>query len=402
MAGAAEDPMSKQEDAQSLQWLTEEFGHEFGPQIFETIETGYRELFPKINPKFRTASSIKDMVDNIILCIQPSIERAIATAIASGDEKIAGDIAYKAIIRKYYITLFLSKYYERVPGNPELKSELEKNIGRIRKKLFPILFQSLIDRYRSHTWLCDEIDKLIQEDKAGFPAPPRPIRDEAESARLAVIEVIRQRRMQEQMQSFDDQTMTLGMAAAPSDFPPLFREEPLDEEEELRQDIREAILNVEAILKKSGNFNLNDRSTHDSVFIEIFKIPPFNSMRNKPTPENQAKFDKIQQLFYPEMDLLLSERQGAPPSVVFSPGIPTSRQLARRSHAEQLGWKYGLGRRDPEFFPDPDKKGPDPDNKGGNKRMMIKSKKNSKMHSKNKRRSKRRSNTRRRHRNSYK
>ena len=392
MAGSAED-------AQSLQWLTEEFGHEFGPQIFETVKTGYRELFPKINPKFRTASGIKDMVDNIILCIQPSIERAIATAITTGDEKVVGDIAYKAIIRKYYITLFLSKYYERVPGNPELKSELEKNIGRIRKKLFPILFQSLIDRYRSHTWLCDEIDKLIQEDKAGFPAPPRTIRDEAESARLAVIEVIGQRRMQEQMQSqsFDDQTMTLGMAAAPSEFPPLFTEEPLDEEEELRQDIREAILNVE----KSGKIDLNDRSTHGSVFLEIFRIPPFNSMRNKPTPENEAKFDKIQQLFYPEMDLLLSERQGAPPSVVFSPGIPTSRQLARRSHAEQLGWKYGpLPRGAVALFPDPDKKGPDPDNKGGSKR--IKSKKNSKMHSKNKRRSKRRSNTRRRHRNSYK
>jgi hypothetical protein len=390
MAGSAED-------AQSLQWLTEEFGHEFGPQIFETVKTGYRELFPKINPKFRTASGIKDMVDNIILCIQPSIERAIATAITTGDEKVVGDIAYKAIIRKYYITLFLSKYYERVPGNPELKSELEKNIGRIRKKLFPILFQSLIDRYRSHTWLCDEIDKLIQEDKAGFPAPPRTIRDEAESARLAVIEVIGQRRMQEQMQSFDDQTMTLGMAAAPSEFPPLFTEEPLDEEEELRQDIREAILNVE----KSGKIDLNDRSTHGSVFLEIFRIPPFNSMRNKPTPENEAKFDKIQQLFYPEMDLLLSERQGEPPSVVFSPGIPTSRQLARRSHAEQLGWKYGpLPRGAVALFPDPDKKGPDPDNKGGSKR--IKSKKNSKMHSKNKRRSKRRSNTRRRHRNSYK
>ena len=399
MAGSAED-------AQSLQWLTEEFGHEFGPQIFETVKTGYRELFPKINPKFRTASGIKDMVDNIILCIQPSIERAIATAITTGDEKVVGDIAYKAIIRKYYITLFLSKYYERVPGNPELKSELEKNIGRIRKKLFPILFQSLIDRYRSHTWLCDEIDKLIQEDKAGFPAPPRTIRDEAESARLAVIEVIGQRRMQEQMQSqsFDDQTMTLGMAAAPSEFPPLFTEEPLDEEEELRQDIREAILNVE----KSGKIDLNDRSTHGSVFLEIFRIPPFNSMRNKPTPENEAKFDKIQQLFYPEIDLLLSERQGAPPSVVFSPGIPTSRQLARRSHAEQLGWKYGpLPRGAVALFPDPDKKGPDPDkkgpdpdNKGGSKR--IKSKKNSKMHSKNKRRSKRHSNTRRRRRNSYK
>jgi hypothetical protein len=199
------------------------------------------------------------------------------------------------------------------------------------------------------------------------------------------------------MQSFDDQTMTLGMAAAPSEFPPLFTEEPLDEEEELRQDIREAILNVE----KSGKIDLNDRSTHGSVFLEIFRIPPFNSMRNKPTPENEAKFDKIQQLFYPEMDLLLSERQGAPPSVVFSPGIPTSRQLARRSHAEQLGWKYGpLPRGAVALFPDPDKKGPDPDNKGGSKR--IKSKKNSKMHSKNKRRSKRRSNTRRRRRNSYK
>jgi len=390
MAGAAEDAMSKEdEDAQNLQWLTEEFGHEFGPQIFETIETGYSEMFPKINPKFRTASSIKGMVENIILCIQPSIERAIATAIASGDEKVVGDIAYKAIIRKFYITLFLSKYYERVPGNPELKSELEKNIGRIRKKLFPILFQSLIDRYRSNTWLCDEIDKLIQEDKAGFPAPPRPIRDEAESARLAVIELIGQRRMQEQMQSFDHPTM-IGMAAAPSELPPLFTEEPLDEEEELRQDIREAILNVE----KSGKIDLNDRSTHDSVFIEIFKIPPFNSMRNKPTPENQAKFDKIQQLFYPEIDLLLSERQGAPPSVVFPPGIPTSRQLARRSHAEQLGWTYGpLPRGAVALFPDPDRK-------GGSKK--IKSKKNSKMRSKNKRRSKRRSNTRRRHRNSYK
>ena len=348
------------------------------------------------------------MVDNIILCIQPSIERAIATAIASGDEKIAGDIAYKAIIRKYYITLFLSKYYERVPGNPELKSELEKNIGRIRKKLFPILFQSLIDRYRSHTWLCDEIDKLIQEDKAGFPAPPRPIRDEAESARLAVIEVIRQRRMQEQMQSFDDQTMTLGMAAAPSEFPPLFAgEEPLheDEDEKLRRDIREAILNIE----KSEKIDLGDRSTHGLVFTKIFDMPPFDSMKGVDTPKNREKFEKMQDIFWDDIELLLSERQGAPPSVIFSPGIPTSRQLARRSRAEQLGWRYGLGRGDPEFFPDPDKKDPDPDKKdpdpdkkGGNKRMMIKSKKNSKMHSKNKRRSKRRSNTRRRRRNSYK
>ena len=395
MAGAAEDPMSKQEDAQSLQWLTEEFGSQFGPEIFETIEREYRERYPGLNPTYRSVSSIHKMVENIISCIHPIIERAIASAIASGDEKVAGDIAYKAIIRKFYITLFLSKYYERVPGNPELKSELEKNIGRIRKKLFPILFQSL--KARSNAWLCDTIDELIEVNKSGFPAPPRTIRDEAESARLAVIEVIRQRRMQEQMQSFDDQTMTLGMAAAPSDFPPLFREEPLDEEEELRQDIREAILNVE----KSGKIDLNDRSTHDSVFIEIFKIPPFNSMRNKPTPENQAKFDKIQQLFYPEIDLLLSERQGAPPSVVFPPGIPTSRQLARRSHAEQLGWTHGpLPRGAVALFPDPDKKGPDPDNKGGSKR--IKSKKNSKMHSKNKRRSKRRSNTRRRRRNSYK
>ena len=185
MAGAAEDAMSKQEDAQSLQWLTEEFGHEFGPQIFETIQTEYGKRLPDIKPKYRTVSSINKMIDNIISSIHPIIERAIATAIASGDEKVAGDIAYKAIIRKYYITLFLSKYYESVRGTPELKSELKKNIDRIRKRLFPILFDSLIDR--SNTWLCDRIDELIQENKAGFPAPPRPIRDEAESARSAVI-----------------------------------------------------------------------------------------------------------------------------------------------------------------------------------------------------------------------
>ena len=407
MAGAAEDAMSNQEDAQRLQWLTEEFGHEFGRQIFETIQTEYGKRLPDIKPKYRTVSSINKMIDNIISSIHPIIERAIATAIASGDEndvKIAGDIAYKAIIRKYYITLFLSKYYESVRGTPELKSELKKNIDRIRKRLFPILFDSLIDR--SNTWLCDRIDELIQENKAGFPAPPRQIRDEAESAGLAVIEVIGQRRMQEQMQPSDDQTMTLGMAAAPSEFPPLFTaEEPLDEDEKLRRDIREAILNIE----KSEKIDLGDRSTHGLVFTKIFDMPPFDSMKGVDTPKNREKFEKMQDIFWDDIELLLSERQGAPPSVIFSPGIPTSRQLARRSRAEQLGWRYGLGRGDPEFFPDPDKKDPDPDKKdpdpdkkGGKKRMMIQSKKNSKMHSKNKRRSKRRSNTRRRRRNSYK
>jgi hypothetical protein len=415
MAGAAEDAMSKQEDAQSLQWLTEEFGHEFGRQIFETIQTEYGTRLPDIKPKYRTVSSINKMIDNIISSIHPIIERAIATAIASGDEndvKIAGDIADKAIIRKYYITLFLSKYYESVRGTPELKSELKKNIDRIRKRLFPILFDSLIDR--SNTWLCDRIDELIKENKAGFPEPPRPIRDEAESARSAVIEVIGQRRMQEQMQPSDDQTMTLGMAAAPSEFPPLFAaEEPLDEDEKLRQDIREAILNIE----KSEKIDLGDRSTHGLVFTKIFDMPPFDSMKGVDTPKNREKFEKMQDIFWDDIELLLSERQGAPPSVIFSPGIPTSRQLERRLRAEQLGWRYGPlprgavalfpdpDKKDPDpdkKDPDPDKKDPDPDKKGGNKRMMIKSKKNSKMHSKNKRRSKRRSNTRRRRRNSYK
>lgn len=392
MAGAAEDAMSKK-DAQSLQWLTEEFGDEFGPQIFETIQTEYEKRLLDIKPKYRTLSSINKMIDNIISSIHPIIERAIATAIVSGDEKGAGNIAYKAIIRKFYITLFLSKYYERVPGNPKLKSELEKNIGRIRKRLFPILFDSLIDR--SNTWLCDRIDELIEENKAGFPAPPRPIRDEAESAGLAVIEDIRQRRMQQQMQSSDTQMMTVeAMPAAPSEFPPLFTaEEALheDEDEKLRQDIREAILNIE----KSEKIDLDDRSTHGLVFTKIFDMPPFDSMKGVDTPKNREKFEKMQDIFWDDIELLLSERRTMPQSVIFSPGIPTSRQLARRLRAEQLGWKYGLGRGDPEFFSDPDKK-------GGNKRMMTKSKKNSKMHSKNKRRSKRRSNTRRSRGNSYK
>ena len=53
MAGAAEDAMSNQEDAQRLQWLTEEFGHEFGRQIFETIQTEYGKRLPDIKPKYK-------------------------------------------------------------------------------------------------------------------------------------------------------------------------------------------------------------------------------------------------------------------------------------------------------------------------------------------------------------
>jgi hypothetical protein len=364
------------EDAKSLQSLTEEFGLQFGPEIFETIQTEYNKRFPDLKPAFRSVSSVQNIVENILWCIHPSIERAIS----SGDEKNAGDIAYNAIIRKFYITLFLSKYYETVPGTQKLKIRLKANIDLIKDIIFPILFES---QTKPNTWLCVKIDQLIEENKTGFPALPEMILGEAESAREAVVGEIRRRR-QEQMQLFDNPPMTLGaMSATPlvvRDAPLLIPPpQSLDEDKKLQLAIREAILDVE----RSGKFDLNDFSTHDSVFKQIFDIPPFDSMKGVDTPENRAKFEKMKDIFYRDINSLLLERQGAPPAVVFPPGIFTPGQLKRRDEAEKKGWTYGPKQRGgPDFFP------------GGSKK--IKSKKNSKM------RSKRRLNTRRRRRNSYK
>ena len=369
--------MSK-EDAQNLEWLISEFGDRFGPEMFETIQTEYKKFLPGLKPVYRTASSVKKIVENILSCVQTSNERAIA----SGDEKVAGDIAYKNIMRKFYITLFLSKYYESVPGKPNYKKKLTENVGKIRELLFPILFES---QTNSNAWLCDKIDELIEYGRSGIPEPPKTVLDEAESARLAVTKIIEERRMQQQMQSSDNQTMTLGMTPtfSSSSSSVLFREEgeeeQLDEKDVLRREIREAILDVE----RSGKFNLNDPSTHNLVLKEIFNMPRFISIISGDTPANRSKFDEISNIFYDEIPSLLGERQGVSPPVVFSPGIFTPRQLKGRDEAEKKGWNYGAKKRGgPDFFP------------GGSKK--IKSKKNSKM------RSKRRSNTRRRRRNSYK
>jgi hypothetical protein len=367
-----------EDDAQNLKWLTDEFGGRFGPEMFETIQTEYKKFLPGLRPVYRTESSVKKIVENILLCIHPSNERAIS----SGDETVAGDIASKNIMRKFYITLFLSKYYESLPGKPNYKKKLTENVGKIRELLFPILFES---QTNSNAWLCDKMDELIEYGRSGFPEPPKTVLDEAESARLAVTKIIEERRMQQQMQSSDNQTMTLGMTPtfSSSSSSVLFREEgeeeQLDEKDVLRREIREAILDVE----RSGKFNLNDPSTHNLVLKEIFNMPRFISIISGDTPANRSKFDEISNIFYDEIPSLLGERQGVSPPVVFSPGIFTPRQLKGRDEAEKKGWNYGAKKRGgPDFFP------------GGSKK--IKSKKNSKM------RSKRRSNTRRRRRNSYK
>lgn len=387
-----------EEDAQSLRWLIQEFGDKFGPEIFETIITEYKKLLPLLKPSFRYVSSVNNIIENILLCINSSIERAIA----SGDEKVAGDIASKNIMRKFYITLFISKYYELVLGKPKYKAKLTENIGKIREMLLPILFES---QTNSNAWLCDKIDDLIEYNKLGFPEPPKTVLDEAKSAREAVTKIIEQRRMQEQMQEHSpDQMMTLGMTPIfPSYSSVLLGEEgeeqlheQLDEKEVLRQEIREAILNIE----RSGKFDLNDPLTHNPVLLEIFNMPHFISIRSEDTPANRAKFDEISEIFYDDILSLLNERRSMPPPVVFSPGIFTPRQLEREEYAKQIrGWKHGLPRGASEFFPDPaanpggfasGKK------KGGNKK--IKSKKNSKKYSNSKKHSTRR----RRRPNSYK
>jgi len=394
MDSAEAGQVMSEDDAQNLKWLTDEFGDIFGPEMFQTIQTEYKKFFPGLKPVYRAESSVKKIVENILLCIHPSIERAIAL----GHTEVAGDIASKNIMRKFYITLFLSNYYESLPslpGKPKYKQKLTENIGKIREMLFPILFES---QTNTNAWLCNKIDELIVYGRPGFPEPPETVLYEAESARLAVTKIIEERRMQQQMQSPDNQTTTFGRTA---NFPSVFSSEEqlneqLDEEKELRQEIREAILNVE----RSGKFDLNDPLTHNPVLLEIFNMPRFISIRSEDTPANRAKFDEISEIFYDDILLLLNERRSMPPSVVFSPGLFTPRQLEREEYAKQIrGWTHGpLPRGSSVFFNDPaanpggfasGKK------KGGNKK--IKSKKNSKKYSKSKKYS-----TRRRRRNYYK
>jgi hypothetical protein len=312
------------EDAQSLEWLILEFGDQFGPEIFETIRSEYEELFQGLKTSFRYKTSVKQIVLDILSCIE------------QGD----GTIDRDRIIRKFYIKLFLSNYYKSLPLKETAEGRLKKNIDIIRKKLFNIILKS-IQNTEPKSWLCDNIDIFISNHKLFIPEPPQTIFDEAaESAQLAVTGKVPVQIRRE---------MTFGRT---STFPSVFREEEpsklksLDEEKELREQIREAILDVE------GKFNLNDRSTHKLVLTEILHMPRFISIISEDTAENKAKFDEISEIFYTDIELLLTERK--------------SMQV---SHSN-----------------------------GGNKK--IKSKKNSKRYSKSKKYSKKHSTRRRRRRNS--
>ena len=384
--------MSK-EDAQNLEWLMSEFG-QFGPEMFETIQTEYKKFLPGLKPVYRTASSVKKIVENILSCVQTSNERAIA----SGDKKVAGDIAYKNIMRKFYITLFLSKYYELIPGTPNYKTKLTENVGKIREMLIPILFES---QTNFNAWLCDRMDKLIEYGRSSFPEPSKAVLDEAKSARLAVTKIIEERRMQQQMQSPDNQTTTFGRTAAIG-FPPVVTllgpQEPLvGSDEELKLHIREKILDFE----KSERINLE--TDYNEVLKLIFNLPEFKEIQSTDTPANRAMFHKILDIFYIDLDSLLKGRETLPPSAVFSPLVFTPRQLERKKYAEDLGWTYGpLPRGDTGLFPAAAaaaQPGGFASSNGGNKK--IKSKKTTKKYSKSRKYSKKHS-TRRRRRNSYK
>jgi len=398
MDSAEAGHVMSEDDAQNLKWLTDEFGGQFGPEMFETIQTEYKKFLPGLKPVYRTESSVKKIVENILLCIHPSNERAIS----SGDETVAGDIASKNIMRKFYITLFLSKYYESLPGKPNYKKKLTENVGKIRERLFPILFES---QTNSNAWLCDKMDELIEYGRSGFPEPPKTVLDEAESARLAVTKIIEQRRMQQQMQSSDNQTTTFGRTAAIGFHPVVTLvgpQEPLvGSDEELKLHIREKILDFE----KSEKIKLE--TDYNEVLKLIFSLPEFKEIQSTDTPANRAMFHRILDIFYIDLDSLLKERGTLPPSAVFSPLVFTPRQLKRKKYAEDLGWTYGpLPRGDTGLFPAaaaaaaaPAQPGGFAFSKGGNKK--IKSKKTTKKYSKSRKYSKKHS-TRRRRRNSYK
>ena len=310
---------SMSEDAQSLEWLILEFGDQFGHEIFETIRSEYQELFKVIKTSFRNKTSVNKIVLDILSCIEQS----------------AGTIDRDRIKRKFYIKLLLSNNYESL-----LLEETAKI--RLRKELFPIILESITEPESS---LCDNIDIFISKHKTKtfIPEPPQTIFDEeaAKSARLAVTGIVPPVPIRREI--------TFGSMP-----PSVFREEPLklkslDEEKELRENIREAILEVE------GKFNLNDPSIRNQVLTAILHMPRFISIISEDTPANKAKFNKISDIFYHDINLLLQERKSVP--------------------AQPSGFASS---------------------KGGNKK--IKSKKNSKRYSKSKKYSKKHSTIRRRRR----
>lgn len=326
--------------------------------IFTTLQTCVSQYTDLNDSKFPI--SLSDIIYIIVWYIKNPKEMSEI----GGDSMKAGELAKTSIMRRYYIKLIL----------------LDKNLAI---RLFNIMTKNSLKRRK----ISKIFDKFIRLLRTEVEIPPADILHEAEMSRLhAQLEAQKRvgqagHQTHNAMQTFGDM---VGRPAA------LDEHEHEDEEEEhdkfgnVDNPVREAILDIESIKR----LELTDPDVRSSIFPKLIEL--FPSIQ-------QEKFNE-------EIDQLIKEREGMPPSPAFPIEIFTPNQQKRLKDAKKLGWQYGKyqGRPAPEFFPrDPGGSAPGGSaaSWGGNKK--TKSKKITKRYSKSKRCSKRHS-IRRRRRNSYK
>jgi hypothetical protein len=336
--------------------LIEIFGQEDASKIFTTLQN-FVDQYTELNgPKFPI--SLYDIIDIIVKYTKNEKTITLNHGKSNYIAK-AGQIAYDSFMRIYYIKLIFS----------------DKNLAI---RLFNIMTKNSL-KYRKISKIFDRFLDLLRKE---VDMPPANISHMANMLRVSAQHEAQARleaahKMQQTTETFGDR---VGRPAA--------LDEHVDEERDefgnVDNPLREAILDIESIMR----LDLTDPDIRSSIFPKLIEL-----------------FPSIQQEeFNEEIEQLIKERKGLPPSPDFPIGLFTPNQQKRLEEAIQLGWQYGKyqGRPAPEFFRRPDGSAPGGSaaaGRGGNKK--TKSKKITKRCCKSKRCSKRRS-IRRRRRNSYK
>lgn len=319
--------------------------------IFTTLQTCVSQYTDLNGSKFPI--SLNDIIYIIVWYIKNPKEMSEIVV----DSTKAGELAKTSIMRRYYIKLIL----------------LDKNLAI---RLFNIMTKNSLKRRK----ISKIFDKFIRLLGTEVEIPPADILYEAEMSGFHA-QLKAQTRLKAAPRTHNA-TQTFGdMVGRPA---PAALDEHVDEEEHdefgnVDNPVREAILDIESIMR----LDLTDPGVRSSIFPKLIELIP------------SIQPEKINE----EIDQLIKEREGMPPSPAFPIEIFTPDQEKRLEKAKELGWQYGKyrGGPAPEFFPRAP--GGSAAGRGGNKK--TKSKKITKRYCKSKRCSKIHS-IRRRRRNSYK
>ena len=347
------------ETAKSFDALKGLFGDRVSLQIFQKLQE-YVTNFEMVSVyRDRRWVTINAVIDSILWYI----ETYNPTKQEDDPFVNAGKLAYNKIIRKYYIYLIFT-----VLTGEAIKASND---------LLDIIANCLAKK-ESLTIMSASIDQFIKAfvTKYRIQISPVVLHDAKQAHQKA--ETDARARGPQSYENGPTATTLVELQPRLGGLAPSSDPDPLQHTfGNVDNPLRERILEIEKE-RRDVIVDLNDPTTRIAVFNRLNATGPIYS------PEEVM--DEINQI--------VTERRGLPPSVTFPPGNFTPNQLRVRDKAEDSGWKYGMEPREsPYFFPTkPGGAAAAPDNRGGNKR--IKSKRISKMRYK---KSKKRSNRRRRH-----